>query len=317
MPGFFIFVLMFLSMYERIPFYFKILIGQFRMQDIITRNGSGKYALNPKAVFIEYMKSKDNHFDFFIGDALSEIEILVTDFSKTLDAKIDKGAFNKCNGDWYEWILSIRAIEYFIAHKPDTLLVNLPNISSFDVMALYKPDLCEYIFDLREKLKVKNVNLITSNPDFCIVRLSEDKKAEYLNKLSNISFQNLSIEMLEQIDTLYRDFINYAELDDIAGYLSVKTSLRPDRRLQLAHEGSLMKALYTHLQTRTWTIDPKGIKYFGASKKIGAADREGLKTVATHSITDVKSLPQSAVDELFQINSRIELDNCLSKLLYI
>jgi hypothetical protein len=263
------------------------------------------------------MKSKNNIFDFFIGDALSEIESLVTDFASTLGAKIDKGAFNKCNGDWYEWILSIRAIEFFVENKPDTLLLNLPNISSFDVMALYKPNLCEYIFDLREKLKLKDVNLITSNPDFCIVRLSEEKKAEYLLMLENISFQNLTLEMLEQIDTLYRDFINYAELDDIAGYLSVKTSLRPDRRLQLAHEGSLMKALYTHLQTRTWTINPKGIKYFGASKHIGAADREGLKTVATHSITDVKSLPQSAVDELFQINSKSELDICLSKLLYI
>ncbi|MEI1755645.1 Cfr10I/Bse634I family restriction endonuclease [Acinetobacter baumannii] len=287
------------------------------MQDMINRNSSGKYALNPKAVFIEYMKSKNNIFDFFIGDALSEIEALVTELAKNLGVTIDKGAFNKCNGDWYEWLLSIRAIEFFITNKPNTLLINLPNISSFDVMALYKPELCEYIFDLREKLKVKNVNLITSNPDFCIVRLSDQKKIEYLNKLSDINFGNLSLEMLEIIDTLYKDFINYAELDDIAGYLSVKTSLRPDRRLQLAHEGSLMKALYTHLQTRTWSINPKGIKYFGASKKIGAADREGLKTVATHSITDVKSLPQSAVDELFQINSKSELDICLSKLLYI
>lgn len=73
------------------------------------------------------------------------------------------------------------------------------------------------------------------------------------------------METLDKIDNIYRDFIGYAELDDIAGYLSVKTSLRPDRRLQLAHEGSLMKAIYTHLQTRTWTINPKGVKYYGAA----------------------------------------------------
>lgn len=109
--------------------------------------------------------------------------------------------------------------------------------------------------------------------------------------------------------------MNYAGLDDIAGYLSVKASLRPDRRLQLAHEGSLMKALYTHLQTRTWTINPRGIRYFAASKKISEADIKGLKTVATHSIIDVKSSPQSAVDELFQINTVNELDHCLTVLL--
>lgn len=284
---------------------------------MITQIGPNKHALIPKDVFIEYMKTKNNQFDFFVGEALSEIKDFVNAYASTKGAKIDNGAFNKCNGDWYEWLISIRAIEFFLEHQPDTLLISLPNISSFDVMSLYKSNLCEYIFDLRRKLELKDVNLITSNPDFCIVRLSEEKKAEYLHKLANISFKNLSVGMLEQIDTLYRTFTNYAELDDIAGYLSVKTSLRPDRRLQLAHEGSLMKALYTHLQTRTWTINPKGIKYFGASNKIGVADKEGLKTVATHSITDVKSLPQSAVDELFRINSQNEVDICLSKLLYI
>ncbi|WP_373695840.1 Cfr10I/Bse634I family restriction endonuclease [Brunnivagina elsteri] len=33
-------------------------------------------------------------------------------------------------------------------------------------------------------------------------------------------------------------------LKDIIGYASIKTSLRPDRRLQIPHEGSLMKAIY-------------------------------------------------------------------------
>ena len=42
------------------------------MHDIITRNGSGKYALNPRAVFIEYMKSKDNHFDYLMYQNLNE-----------------------------------------------------------------------------------------------------------------------------------------------------------------------------------------------------------------------------------------------------
>ena len=91
--------------------------------------------------------------------------------------------------------------------------------------------------------------------------------------------------------------------EQLVGYISVKTSLRPDRRLQLAHEGSLMKALYVHLQTREWIIEPAGLKYYAISRKVSNADRKALKTVATHSITTVQSKPQSAVDEVFEINS--------------
>lgn len=76
-----------------------------------------------------------------------------------------------------------------------------------------------------------------------------------------------------------------------------------------------MKALYTHLQTRTWTINPTGIRYYAAATSIGNADVIGLKTVATHSITDVKSLPQSAVDEIFKINSVLDVDSCLNHIL--
>ncbi|MBZ9500259.1 Cfr10I/Bse634I family restriction endonuclease, partial [Escherichia coli] len=49
---------------------------------------------------------------------------------------------------------------------------------------------------------------------------------------------------------------------------------------------------------------------------IGFSDADALQTVATHSITDVKSLPQRAVDDLFRINSLIELDRCLSQIMF-
>ena len=64
-----------------------------------------------------------------------------------------------------------------------------------------------------------------------------------------------------------------------------------------------MKAIYTHLQTREWIINPKGIKYFALATKVGNSDRAALKTVATHSITTVHSIPQAAVDEVFEVNS--------------
>lgn len=76
-----------------------------------------------------------------------------------------------------------------------------------------------------------------------------------------------------------------------------------------------MKAIYTHLQTREWIINPKGVKYFAIATKVGNPDRAALKTVATHSITTVHSVPQAAVDEVFQVNSLQQAQEAFSQIL--
>ena len=78
-----------------------------------------------------------------------------------------------------------------------------------------------------------------------------------------------------------------------------------------------MKATYIHLQTREWVINPRGLKYYAASTEVGDADRNALKTVATHSITNVQSLPQTAVDEVFVINSLIQANQAFDKILSV
>jgi len=283
------------------------------LMGVITKNKIGnKAAINPAQSFVEY-SANINVENMSFKNFLAGIKKFVSDEAFSLGASINEASFNKCNGDWYEWLVAISAIEYFIKNKNSYLLVKMPNTTSFDIMSVYEKELWGYIHDLRKKLDCKNVNLITSNPDFAIIDVSRIKQ-ELVVLLNDISFKKISLHVLNQIDNLYRNFVNFAKLDEVVAYLSVKTTFRPDRRLQLAHEGSLMKALYTHLQTRTWNIDPKGIKYYAAATSIGKADETGLKTVATHSITDVKSLPQSAVDNIFKINSVQDVRICLNQI---
>ena len=199
----------------------------------------------------------------------------------------------------------------------------MPNNRTFDCTTLYKKELSWYICDLRHKLKENHVNLVTSNPDFFIADTKncpchlKKTLGEYSNKFRNEFEHGITASTIERADNLYKIFINQLDLDDICAYLSVKTTLRPDRRLQLAHEGSLMKALYVHLQTRTWNINAKGIKYYGAATKLSDADVDGLKTAATHSIAAATSDPQSAVDKLFKLDSFYEIDQCLNNILLI
>ena len=76
-----------------------------------------------------------------------------------------------------------------------------------------------------------------------------------------------------------------------------------------------MKALYAHLQTREWITAPKGLKYFAIATKVTNPDRNSLKTVATHSLTTVFSLPQAAVDEVFEVNTLQQANHAFSAIL--
>lgn len=252
----------------------------------------------------ENQVSKINVFgtiDFEILSKLKFSKVLegLDNLVKEADPSTSSGALNNCHGDWYEWILAILSWNQFASLDNCHLMMIIPNVAQFDVNTLYTSRLNRYIVDLKEKVESASGNtLITSNPDFVIV---DGNRARSI--LKQIEPCGASIEDIKKLESLYLNFIETCDLEDIVGYVSVKTSLRPDRRLQMAHEGSLLKAIYTHLITRDWVLTPKGISYFGIASKVGASDIRALKTVATHSIVTVNSMPIPAVDSITQVNS--------------
>jgi hypothetical protein len=164
-------------------------------------------------------------------------------------------------------------------------------------MSLYVPELYEMIVHLRKEVRQSaSVSLVTSNPDFVIIRSSLLDSSVIRQPINAPTASDIHF-----LDNLFNNFRSICEFGDIRAYCSVKYSLRPDRRLQIPHEGSLIKALHVHLQTRKWIINCDPIKYYAASRSLGPSDVEALKTVATHSITNVNSIPQPAVDEVFSL----------------
>lgn len=236
---------------------------------------------------------------------MGEAELLVRNEHNSVEAS----AISNVRGNWYEWILALGAREFNMLHMNSNCLLPLPNISSFDCSRLYVDRLHGYIQDLRSKvLSTSGVSLVTSNPDFVIIDRSLCDRFLVFSGSGNE-------ESLLEIDRSYQNLVGKCELDKIIGFVSSKTSLRPDRRLQIAHEGSLMKALYRHLITRDWIIDASGICYYALTLSATDADRRALKTVATHSIADVGSKPQAAVDDLFCISSGYDLAEVLGRVL--
>lgn len=251
-----------------------------------------------------------------LPDKNASIDELISDFDRivaSVDGTVTKDALNNVHGDWYEWLLAISAWNYCADNKKANLALLTPNISQFDVARLYNDKLYNLIQDLRDKvLYSSSVQLISSNPDFVIIdRKVVDAIIRRIEPITRIDQNAIAL-----IENSFREFAGMCGFDDIHGYVSVKKSFRPDRRLQIPHEGSLMKAIYTHLQTREWILNPKGLKYYAVATKVGNPDRAALKTVATHSITTVHSVPQAAVDEVFEVNSLQQAQDAYSRMLF-
>ena len=262
------------------------------------RAADGKPAVDSKATFVGSLAGMTS-----VLGLPSFIEVLekAEKLARAEESGIDANAFSNVRGDWYEWLLGLGAAEYCKSNGSAHYFLPLPNIRQFDCAKLYNQEIYDYIADLRVKVEASSgVSLITSNPDFVIVGRS------FPINLPDPA-QGVSDAAVTMLNDACRHLTGHCDLDQIIGYASSKSSLRPDRRLQIAHEGSLMKALYKHVQTRKWLLDAKGIKYYAITPKAGPADYNALKTVATHSITDVGSLPQAAVDMLFCANSGAEL----------
>ena len=268
------------------------------------QNTDGKVSIDSVAVFCDALQNRNPlELDSFI-DFFNACEALVLS-----EFKATQGAINNVRGNWYEWLISIGSLHY-VEKMPNSigLFVQLPNVRSLDYMSLYESDIYKYIEDLKQKTSARGVSLISSNPDYAIIRRTQN------NEFPDLS--NIDAAAIARVDNYHKQFLGNLDFEGIIGFASIKTSLRPDRRLQLSHEGALVKAFYEHLKGRLWKVDARGLKYYGVATEVKESDIEGLRTVATHSILSVNTKPEAAVDEVFQITSGSNLSSFLDKVLF-
>lgn len=263
---------------------------------LIDTNASGKSQILKREAFVEIRNGQIPTKHERFTQILKDMDIAV----RAVDHTVSQGALSNAHGDWYEWMLAIASWNASAKHPNLNVAIPLPNKAVLQLSSLYVPNLSEKIDDLRQKVEESStVQLISSNPDFVLIR------RELADRLFGPirPYSKIDVADLDTLNGLWGSLVGNCAFEDIVGYLSVKTSLRPDRRLQISHEGSLMKALYVHLQTREWILNPPGLRYYAMATKVGASDRDSLKTVATHSITTVASIPEPAVDEVYEVNT--------------
>ncbi|SIO36457.1 Cfr10I/Bse634I family restriction endonuclease [Halodesulfovibrio marinisediminis] len=270
---------------------------------LTTRLPSGHLQVNKLESFCSLIEATSPPSSKYFSELFREFDHEI----RRRHPEIKQGALNNVHGDWYEYLIAVFFNNYSVKHNRNWVAIPLPNVRVYDLAQVYTPRLFNYIEDLRFKLAREQVSLISSNPDFIIVH--KDKLD------SRLTIKSLCCTDIEHLSCLYRELSGKCELNDIKGYFGVKSTVRPDRRLQLAHEGSLLKAMYAHLQTRDWIINPQGISYYAASTNLTLADKVGLQTVATHSIVTVHDKPKSAVDDAFRVDSIADCYEMASRVL--
>lgn len=212
----------------------------------VTQHEDGNFSVNRIEAFTEALNGRS---PFELDNYMAFIEEIEEGVRAEYPA-VSRGALNNARGDWYESLIALGANEYSRREASPFALVRLPNVNVFDCERLYQVEISELIAGLRVSLREEaDVSLISSNPDFVVV------STEVIELPDTLAGQPKD---LDELNSLYAGLEGVCQFDQVSAYCSVKSGLRPDRRLQIAHEGSLMKALYRHVQTRLWAIDAPG-----------------------------------------------------------
>ena len=228
--------------------------------------------------------------------------------------KISGGAINNSRGAWLESILGsiFWNVVATLPKTQDCCLIKLPNATGFNLVNLFEPD-AKYVIEsgLFRTLEQQNIQMNMSIPDFLFInQLPEEVSVNY-----RTTIEDLTVTSQDIMSQAYQQVLNQCRYDSLKFAISVKSSLRPDRRYQVVHEGNTVKALIGHLQVRFWDTSFQTKFYIMCAGRVSDQDRNIMRSPATHSITDVHAQVIPAIDEIFEVHSTYEVEDLVKRLI--
>ena len=221
------------------------------------------------------------------------------------------GGLRNARGEWLENILGLTfwnvAAEISNGH---TAIVKLPNANQLSFHQLFEPRSREYLEDLFRSLENDNISMEMSNPDFlCVTNLSGDVARYFSDSLT------MGIDTINKLNNAYQQVVGQCRATSVPFVLTVKTSIRPDRRYQVVHEANVVKTLMAHLSGRFWNKDLYSAFYAMVAGRVTGADRQVLRNPATYSLVQVSWQPVALVDDVFQIETLAQVRGIIQDLL--
>jgi hypothetical protein len=221
------------------------------------------------------------------------------------------GGIQNVRGDWLEHILGVIFWNTVAGSDyTDTAIVRLPSAAQLHFHEIYEPRARGYLEELFASLQPHHIQMTMSNPDFiCVSDLPSN-----VSVLTN-SHLTLGESSASAIANTYEALRGICNARSIPFVLTVKTSVRPDRRYQIVHEANVVKALVAHLAGRFWQKDLYTAFYAMVASPVSDSDRGVLRNPATHSLVQVSWTPAPLVDEVYSIDSVDEVHEIISQLL--
>lgn len=169
---------------------------------------------------------------------------------------ISQGSLNNCRGTWNELAFLMEAHRSILQSTENLYLVKMGSETSIRFWEIYqKESRCKYdlLINILRK-REEPIFIRCSTPDFVVIRRDVIQDSPISNILRNLS------PPLKEINELYKVIKNKCLPHQVKGFISLKTSNRPDRRYQILSEANVTKfaSRYIHDSDRKLRYDVIG-----------------------------------------------------------
>jgi hypothetical protein len=214
---------------------------------------------------------------------------------------IKQGSLNNCRGTWYELAFIREAHRSILQSTENLYLVKMGSETSVKFWEIYqkqsrqKYDLLIDTFKKREE----PIFIRCSTPDFVVISRDIIRDSSSSDILQNLS------PPLKEINELYKVIKNKCLPHQFKGFISLKTSNRPDRRYQILLEANVTKFASRYIH------DPEHKLRYDIIGQSNSSDREvfsaPLMSKLPRSGSNIAGV-ERAIDSEVNIQSGQELD---------
>jgi Cfr10I/Bse634I restriction endonuclease len=216
-------------------------------------------------------------------------------------SKVTQGSLNNCRGTWNELAFIMEAHQSILKSTENLYLVKMGSETSIKFWEIYQKESRQnynLLIDIFKK-REEPIFIRCSTPDFVVISRDIIRDSASSHILQNPS------PPIKEINELYKVIKNKCFPHQVKGFISLKTSNRPDRRYQILLEANVTKfaSKYIHAPDRRLRYDIVG--------ESNPSDREvfsaPLMSTLPRSGNNIASV-EGAIDSEVNINSGQELD---------
>jgi Cfr10I/Bse634I restriction endonuclease len=142
---------------------------------------------------------------------------------------IKQGSLNNCRGTWYELAFIREAHRSILQSTENLYIVKMGSETSIKFWEIYKKESRQKYDSLIDIFKNREepIFIRCSTPDFVVISRDIIRDSSISHILQNLS------PPLKEINELYKVIKNKCLPHQVKGFISLKTSNRPDRRYQI------------------------------------------------------------------------------------